>query len=127
MAVTLTINSTLRPSTLECRELEETFGAHYSDEILCEGDTVSLQDVKREVHKRGKEMVLEKCATADRSPAAVKIEERIGQGSLWENALVCGERCMRKIWWLVKALCHRCNGEDCKKTMVRARAGFKYA
>ena len=33
--------------------------------------------------------------------------------SLWENALVCGERCMRKIWWLVKALCHRYNGEDC--------------
>ena len=21
--------------------------------------------------------------------------------------------CMRKIWWLVKALYHRCNGEDC--------------
>ena len=55
------------------------------------------------------------------------IEERIGQGSLWENVLVCDERCMKKIWWLVKALCHRCNGEDCKKTMVRARAGFKYA
>jgi len=33
--------------------------------------------------------------------------------SLWENALVCGERCMRKIRLLVKALCHRCNGEDC--------------
>jgi len=32
---------------------------------------------------------------------------------LWENALVCGERCMRKIWWLVKALCHWYNGEDC--------------
>ena len=77
-----------------------------------------MQDVKREVHRRGKEMVLEKCAMADRSPAAVKIEERIGQGSLWENALVCDERCMRKIWWLVKALCHRCNGEDCKETMV---------
>jgi len=72
-----------------------------------------LQDVKREVHRRGKEMVLEKCAMADRSPAAVKIEERIGWESLWENALVCGERCMRKIRWLVKALCHRCNGEDC--------------
>ena len=50
-------------------------------------------------------MVLEKCATADQSPSAVKIEERIGWESLWENALACGERCMRKIRWLVKALC----------------------
>jgi len=49
-------------------------------------------------------MVLEKYATADQSPSAVKIEERIGLESLWENALVCGERCMRKIRWLVKAL-----------------------
>ena len=58
--------------------------------VLCDGDTVSLQDIKQEVHKRDKEMVLEKCATADQSPAAVKIEERIGWESLWENALVCG-------------------------------------
>ena len=51
----------------ECRELEETFGTHCTDEILCDGDAVSLQDIKREMHKRDKEMVLEKCATADRS------------------------------------------------------------
>jgi len=55
-------------------------------------------------------------ATADRSPAAVKIEERIGWESLWEN--VCGERCMRKIWWLVKALCHPCNGLDCPHVTI---------
>jgi len=53
----------------DCRELEETFGTHY-DEILCDGDAVSLQEIKREVHKRDKEMVLEKCATADQSLAA---------------------------------------------------------
>jgi len=73
------------------------------------------------VHKRDKEMVLEKCATADRSPAAVKIEERIGWESLWEN--VHGERCMRKIWWLVKALCHPCNGEDCPHPHVTISDG----
>ena len=28
-------------------------------------------------------------------------------------ALDCGERCVRKIQWLAKALCHRCFGEDC--------------
>ena len=75
-------------------------------------DAVNLQDIKRDVHKRDK-IVLEKRATADRSPATVKIEERIGWECLWENALVCGERCMRKIRWLVKAMYHRCNGEDC--------------
>ena len=68
-----------------------TFGTHYTDEILCDRDAVSLQDNKREVHKRDKEMVLERCATADWSLAAVKIERRIGWESLWENAHVCGE------------------------------------
>ena len=38
-------------------------------------------------------MVLEKCGTADRSPAAVTVEERIGWIPLWEMALDCGERC----------------------------------
>ena len=28
-------------------------------------------------------------------------------------ALDCGERCVRKIQWLAKALCNRCFGEDC--------------
>jgi len=71
-----------------------------------------LQDIKKEVHKRDKEMELEKCAPADWSPAAVKIEEGTGWESLWKNTLVCGERCMTKTRWLVKALCQRCNGED---------------
>ena len=28
-------------------------------------------------------------------------------------ALDCGERCVRKIQWLARMLCHRCFGEDC--------------
>ena len=32
---------------------------------------------------------------------------------LWEMALDCGERCVRKIQWLARVLCHRCFGEDC--------------
>ena len=45
-----------------------------------------MQEIKREVHKRDKEMVLEKCATADWSLAAVKIEERI----ILLGASLCG-------------------------------------
>ena len=45
-------------------------------------------------------MVLEKCGTADRSPAAVTVEERIGWIPLWEMALDCGEKCVKKIQWL---------------------------
>ena len=37
----------------------------------------------------------------DRSPAAVTVEERIGWIPLWEMALDCGERCVRKIQWPV--------------------------
>jgi len=43
--------------------------------------------------------VLEKCGTADCTPAAVTIEERIGWIPLWEMALDYGERCVRKIQW----------------------------
>ena len=56
-----------------------------------------MQDIKRDVHKRDK-IVLEKRATADRSPATVKIEERIGWECLWENALVC-ERILKLTKW----------------------------
>ena len=50
--------------------------------------------------KRDKEMVLEKCVCYSRSTSCSrKIEERIGSESLWENALGCDERCMRKIQW----------------------------
>ena len=77
------------------------------------GDQVNVRDIKMEVYKIGKQMALEKFGTADRSPAAVTIEERIGWIPLWEMALDCGERCVRKIQWLARALCHRCFGEDC--------------
>ena len=46
----------------------------------------------------------------DRSPAAVTVEERIGWIYLcmWEMALDCGERCVKKIQWLasLRVLCH---------------------
>jgi len=69
------------------RECRETFGTHHTNEILGDRDAVSLQDIKREVHKRDKEMVLEKCATSYRSLAAMQIEERIGWESLWGECL----------------------------------------
>ena len=75
----------------ECRELEETFQTHYTDKILGCGDQVNVRDIKKEVHKIDKRIVLEKCGTSDHSPAAVTIEERIGWIPLWEMALGCGE------------------------------------
>jgi len=77
------------------------------------GDQVNVRDIKMEVYKIDKQRALEKCGTADRSPAAVTIEERIGWIPRWEMALDCGERCVKKIQWLARALCHRCFGEDC--------------
>ena len=77
------------------------------------GDQVNVRDIKMEVYKIDKQRALEKCDTADRSPAAVTIEERIGWIPCWEMALDCGERCVRKIQWLARALCHGCFGEDC--------------
>ena len=57
---------------------------------------MNVSDVKMEVYKIDKEMMLE-CGTADRSPAAVTIDKRIGWIPLWEMALDCDEKCVRKI------------------------------
>ena len=67
---------------------------------------MNVRDIKK-VYKIDKQMVLEKRSTADRSLAAVTIEERIGWVLLWEMALDCGEKHVRKIQWLAWALCYR--------------------
>ena len=74
---------------------------------------MNVRDIKKEVYKIDRQIVLEKCGTADCTPAAVTIEERIGWIPLWEMALDYGERCVGKIQWLARVLCHRCFGEDC--------------
>ena len=100
-------NFKLRMRKLCARALimpRELFQTHHIDwPSECEG----------EVYKIDRQIVLEKCGTADCTPAAVTIEERIGWILLWEMGLDYGERCARKIQWLAKALCHRCFGEDC--------------
>ena len=68
---------------------EETFHTHYTDKILGCGDQVNVRDIKKEVYKIDRQIVLEKCGTADCTPAAVTIEERIGWIPLWEMALDC--------------------------------------
>ena len=62
---------------------------------------MNVRDIKKKVYKIDRQIVLEKCGTADCTPAAVTIEERIGWIPLWEMALDCGERCVRKIQWPV--------------------------
>ena len=61
------------------------------------GGQVNVRDIKKEVYKIDRQIVLEKCGTADCTPAAVTIEERIGWILLWEMALDYGERCVGKI------------------------------
>ena len=95
----------------ECWELEETFQTHYTDQILGCG-TKWICGTSRSSYT-SKCTVLEKCGTADCSPTGVTIEERIGWIPPREMALDCGEKCVRKIQWLVRALCYRCFGEDC--------------
>ena len=70
-----------------------------------------------EAYKIDREMVLE-CGIADRSPAAVTIDKRIGWIPLWEMGLDCGERCVGKIQWLARALCQQCFGEDCTRVII---------
>ena len=60
----------------ECRELEEGFGTCFTDELLSGAESVDLRDVRKEIRKRDREKMLEKCA--EKSQLIVEVGKEVG-------------------------------------------------
>ena len=99
----------------ECRELEETYGTHYTDTVLRaeEEEGPHPREIREVIMRLDKEMRLCRCTQADKAPVVAGIAQIAGWERLWDAALDEGPRCIKKMKCLVKAACHRCFGDCC--------------
>ena len=91
----------------ECRELEEVFGLHLTDSLL-ERCPLTRREVREEILKRDRRMVLLKCQ--EKAPVIAEVAERVGWARLWDNVLGYGGKAVRGLQHLSRAMSHHGRG-----------------
>ena len=76
----------------ECRELEEGFGTHFTDNILARRE-VHLKDIKASIHDHDQQQSAAKCSV--KAPIIAEVAKRVGWSKLWDVALDLGEKSIR--------------------------------
>ena len=73
----------------ECRELEEGFGTHFTDEILARRE-VHPKDIRAAIHDRDLQQNAAKCS--GKAPIIAEVANRVGWSKLWDVAMDLGVR-----------------------------------
>ena len=76
----------------ECRELEEVFGTHFTQEILSD-NAPSLKEVKDAIHERDRTKLTEKCS--EKAPMIAAVARRITWSRLWDSAMDLGDKSVK--------------------------------
>ena len=71
----------------ECRELEEGFGTHFTDDILARRE-VHPKDIKATIHDRDLQQNAAKCS--GKAPIIPEVANRVGWSKLWDVAMDLG-------------------------------------
>ncbi len=77
----------------ECRELEEGFGTSFTDLLLEGAEGVSMREVRDDIRKRDREMMLAKCV--EKSQLVVQVGEEVAWTKLWDCIMDLGPRHIR--------------------------------
>ena len=89
----------------ECRSLEGEFGTDFTKRILSDVDEVSANELKKEIKKRDKKRLLEKCSV--KAPLLVEINQKGGNWpAIWDAALHCGSRHTIGLQFFTRILAH---------------------
>ena len=97
----------------ECRELEEGFGTHITEEILNgRADEVQMKEVRKLIGQLDKEKRYERCA--EKAPLILEVAERVGWLKLWDTALDLGQRHTRGLQVLSRLMSHHAYGRGLK-------------
>ena len=91
----------------ECRELEEGFGTHFTDDILARRE-VHLKDIKASIHDRDQQQSAAKCSV--KALIIAEVAKRVGWSKLWDVALDLGEKSVRGLQCLSRAMSHHGRG-----------------
>ena len=95
----------------ECRELEEVFGTHFTQEILSD-NAPSLKEVKDAIHERDRTKLTEKCS--EKAPMIAAVARRITWSRLWDSAMDLGDKSVKGLQYLSRAMSHHgCGNHPC--------------
>ena len=95
----------------ECRELEEVFGTHFTQEILSD-NAPPLREVKDAIHERDRTKLTAKCS--EKAPMIAAVARRITWSRLWDSALDLGDKSVKGLQYLSRAMSHHgCGNHPC--------------
>ena len=90
----------------ECRELEEGFGTHFTDDILARREVhPKPKDIRATIHDRDLQQNAAKCS--GKAPIISEVANRVG----WEVAMDLGVKSIRGLQCLSRAMCHHGRGD----------------
>ena len=87
----------------ECRELEEVFGTHFTQEILSD-NAPSLKEVKDAIHEHDRTKLTAKCS--EKAPMIAAVARRITWSRLWDSAMDLGDKSVKGLQYLSRAMSH---------------------
>ena len=89
----------------ECRELEESFGTHFTDDILCgKADQISMKEMKKVIRQLDKEKRLKLCE--GKAPLIAALAKKTSWLKLWDIALDLGLQHTRGLQALSRLMSH---------------------
>ena len=95
----------------ECRELEEVFGTHFIQEILSD-NAPPIREVKDAIHERDRTKLTAKCS--EKAPMIAAVARRITWSRLWDSALDLGDKSVKGLQSLSRAMSHHgCGNHPC--------------
>ena len=103
----------------ECRELEERFGTHFTNDILNKS-ACSFKEMKKAVMDADKKTRMERYK--EKAPMIAELAESPGWCKLWDHALDLGWKTVLGLKMLCRAMSHHGRGEHpcqlCNATLL---------
>ena len=103
----------------ECRELEESFGAHFTDELLSGAEQVGMRDVRGTLRDMDREGMLGRCV--EKCGLIAEVAREVTWSRLWDDVMDLGSWQVRELQNISRMLsahergskpCPRCEVED---------------
>ena len=91
----------------ECRDIEESFGTHFTNDIL-EGRDLSFKHLKETIYTQDRDQQLQRCSV--KATVIAELAIRGGWSRAWDAALDLGEKSIRGLQYLSRVMSHHGRG-----------------
>ena len=106
----------------ECREVEESFGTHFTNDILG-GRDLSFKHLKETNYTQDRDQQLQRCSV--KAPVIAELAIRGGWSRVWDAALDLGEKSIRGLQYLSRVMgrgnhhCPLCDPTSLKTSVLQ--------